>query len=434
MEVLLGLLVIAGISIIFHFDTQYKTGIILGIISAVLLAFVMIILRQFVQRMNSETMLTYQLSGGLLALTALMPLYMQQFPTNYIFPTLNDWGWLLVLSWVCSVWAFQLSTNALKNLTAFTVNLTYNLEPVYGIVLAFVVFKENKFLSKWFFVGFALIAASLIIHLIILLKEERQIRIKMLTEEYHKRIVEYYNATENAYKDSWDLNNSLSIHYGYWDKKVRSFPQSLLRMNEVMAEAVMIKSTDKVLDAGCGVGGSSIFMASQIGCKVTGITLSERQMEQALSNAKKKSISGLVDFKVMNYCNTSFADESFDVVWGCESICYAEDKNKFIKESFRLLKPGGKLVVADGFVTVFQNNDLPVIRQWLDGWQVNYLETPARFKDFMLQAGFDDIAYRDISEYTAPFIPAFVAFLLFGKFICDVEKTNLFKPGHRLCK
>lgn len=173
-EVLLGLLVMTGISIIFHFDTQYKTGIILGIISAVLLAFVMIILRQFVQRMNSETMLVYQLSGGLLALSVCMPFYMQQFPAKYILPTWSDWGWLLILSWVCSVWAFQLSTNALKRLTAFTVNLSYNLEPVYGIALAFIVFKENEFLSKWFFVGFALIAASLIIHLILLLKEERK--------------------------------------------------------------------------------------------------------------------------------------------------------------------------------------------------------------------------------------------------------------------
>jgi drug/metabolite transporter (DMT)-like permease len=176
MEVVLGLLVIAGISIIFHFDTRYKTGIILGIISALLLAFVMIILRQFVQRMNSETMLTWQLSGGLVALTAFMPLYQQQFPTDYIFPTWSDWGWLLILSWLCSVWAFQLSTNALKRLTAFTVNLNYNLEPVYGIALAFIVYKENKFLSKWFFVGFALIGASLLIHIILLLQEERNLK------------------------------------------------------------------------------------------------------------------------------------------------------------------------------------------------------------------------------------------------------------------
>src|SRR6185295_17202213 len=102
-------------------------------------------------------------------------LYMQQFPTDYIIPTWSDWGWLLMLSWLCSVCAFQLSTNALKRLTAFTVNLSYNLEPVYGIALAFIVFKENRFLSKWFFVGFGLIAASLIIHFILLLKEERKL-------------------------------------------------------------------------------------------------------------------------------------------------------------------------------------------------------------------------------------------------------------------
>ena len=174
-EVLLGLLVIAGIYIIFHFDAQYKTGIILGVISAILLAFVMIVIRQFVQRINPETLLTYQLSGGFIALSALMPVYMHQFPADYIFPTLRDWGWLLVLSWFCSVWAFQLSFSALKRLTAFTVNLTYNLEPLYGILLAFAVYKENQFLSKWFFAGFALIAASLVIHVILLLREEQKI-------------------------------------------------------------------------------------------------------------------------------------------------------------------------------------------------------------------------------------------------------------------
>lgn len=174
-EVFLGLMVIAGIYIIFHFDVQYKTGIILGIISAVLIAFVMITLRQFVQRINPETLLTYQLSGGLIALSLFMPLYIKQFPPEYMIPTWEDFGWLLILSWFCSVWAFQLSVNALKKLTAFTVNLTYNLEPIYGIIMAFIFFNENQNLSKWFFTGFALIAASLIIHVLLLMRAEKKL-------------------------------------------------------------------------------------------------------------------------------------------------------------------------------------------------------------------------------------------------------------------
>ena len=80
-----------------------------------------------------------------------------------------------MLSWLCSVIAFQLSSNALKKLSAFTVNLTYNLEPVYGIILAFMVYRENQFLSKWFFVGFGIIAVVLIIHIILLAKVEKKI-------------------------------------------------------------------------------------------------------------------------------------------------------------------------------------------------------------------------------------------------------------------
>ena len=219
--------------------------------------------------------------------------------------------------------------------------------------------------------------------------------------EYHQKIVQYYLESENAYKDSWDLKNSLAIHYGYWDEKVKSFSQSLIRMSEVMMETAKIESADKVLDAGCGVGGSSIFLASTVGCRVTGITLSDRQVNQAKDNAKAKQVEQLVDFRVMNYSKTDFPDQSFDVVWGCESICYADDKEKFIREAFRLLKPGGRLVVADGFVTKFENNDHPYNRKWLDGWQVNYLETPERFSAFMKSAGFENIKYRDITKETS---------------------------------
>jgi len=223
----------------------------------------------------------------------------------------------------------------------------------------------------------------------------------MLPTEYHQRIVDYYAATENAYKDSWDLNNSLAIHYGYRDKGVRTFADSLQRMNAVMAESAGIREGETVLDAGCGVGGSSIFLAQHYGATVKGITLSPRQVQHAEINAEKKEVTGQVKFQLMDYCATDFPDHSFDVVWGCESICYAANKEQFIKEAYRLLRPGGRLVVADGLVTKYEHNRNPVIRQWLDGWQVNYLETADRFQGYMQQTGFSDIQFRDISREVA---------------------------------
>ena len=157
----------------------------------------------------------------------------------------------------------------------------------------------------------------------------------MQSADYHKKIIEYYKDTENAYKDSWDLNNSLAIHYGYWDEKVKSFPESLLRMNEVMIETAGIKPTDKVLDAGCGVGGSSIFMASVLGCNVTGITLSKRQVQQANENAAKKNVAELVNFKAINYSATDFPDASFDVA--LELLCLILNEAILIRLKFFLM-------------------------------------------------------------------------------------------------
>lgn len=174
-ELFLGLVTLSGIYIIFHFDTRYKTGIIIGLVSAVLASLFPIYNREFLKRINVETMLTWQQTGGFLVLSVLMPFYLQKFPAGSFIPGWENIGWLLVLAWFCSVIAFQLSANALKRLSAFTVNLTYNLEPVYGILLAFAVYNENKYLGKGFYIGFAVIAAALIAHLIILIRVERKL-------------------------------------------------------------------------------------------------------------------------------------------------------------------------------------------------------------------------------------------------------------------
>ena len=156
-ELLLGLMAIGGIYIIFHFDPEYKVGIILGIISALLGCLFPIFNRIFLRKHSAETVTVYELTGGLLSLSVILPFYLQLFPADHVIPTRDDFLWLLVLSWFCTVLAFQLSMNALKKISAFTVNLSYNLEPVYGILLAFAIYQENKELDSSFYAGLAII-------------------------------------------------------------------------------------------------------------------------------------------------------------------------------------------------------------------------------------------------------------------------------------
>lgn len=165
-EVGLGLIAILGIYVIFDFHPQYKLGIIFGILSAVGSALFPIFNKQLLQTYSPKLLTLYEMGGGLLALTLLIPFYLVQFPAAYYWPTFTDWFWLLVLAWLCTVLSFDLQLNALKKISAFTANLTYNLEPVYGIILAFVFFKENEQLHPQFYAGVLCILLAVVLQMI----------------------------------------------------------------------------------------------------------------------------------------------------------------------------------------------------------------------------------------------------------------------------
>jgi len=160
-ELLLGLMVIAGIFLIFQVDPSYKTGIIIGLVSSLLGSLFPVLNKRILQRVPTGTVTLYELTGGFLFLSILLPFYLMLAPASKLLPDWKDWIGLLVLSLACTVLAFSLSMNALKRLSAFTVNLSYNLEPVYGILLAFVLFREDRYMHGGFYTGFALIILSI---------------------------------------------------------------------------------------------------------------------------------------------------------------------------------------------------------------------------------------------------------------------------------
>jgi drug/metabolite transporter (DMT)-like permease len=165
-EVLLGLLAIAGIYLIFNFYPEYKTGIIFGIISAMLASIFPIFNKNLLKEFSPKIVTLFEMTGGFIALSILIPFYLHFFPAHNYFPAFSDWMWLLVLALICTVLSFILQLNALRFISPFTANLTYNLEPVYSIILAFIIFKENKFLGPGFYFGISLILLAISLQMI----------------------------------------------------------------------------------------------------------------------------------------------------------------------------------------------------------------------------------------------------------------------------
>ena len=155
----------AGVAIIFDFHPHLQTGVVLGILSALGSALFPIYNKQLIDRHDPETLTFYEMTGGFLCLSTLMPFYLHWNRDYYFWPTGADWLYLLVLVLACTVLCFHLQLRALRHISAFTVNLSYNLEPVYSIILAFLFFRENENLHPYFYLGVSLILLSVVLQM-----------------------------------------------------------------------------------------------------------------------------------------------------------------------------------------------------------------------------------------------------------------------------
>jgi len=162
-EILFSLITVMGVLCIFSLDARYRHGIAIGVVSSAVCALYAICNKKASVGVRSRTVLMYQMSGGLVMVSAIIPVYLLFFPSQQpvvVVPDGTNLWFMLCHALFCTVGMYLLQIQALKRLSAFTVNLTYNLEPCYTIILAFLIFGEGREINFSFYIGIGLILLS----------------------------------------------------------------------------------------------------------------------------------------------------------------------------------------------------------------------------------------------------------------------------------
>lgn len=217
----------------------------------------------------------------------------------------------------------------------------------------------------------------------------------------HPDVQTYYERTRFDYRVMWNRRRrDVAVHFGYYDEHADRHADTLDNMNRVLADLAGIQPGERVLDAGCGLGNACFWLAAQRGARVTGLNIVESQIMDC-QNFKSKNGLANVDFVLADFCHIPFEQGTFDVVWACESVCHAVQKQAFYREAYRVLKPGGRLVLAEYMRT---GRPLPadsehLLAAWLRPWAIPDIDTAEEHRSNALAAGFSSAEIRDVTPH-----------------------------------
>jgi tocopherol O-methyltransferase len=251
-------------------------------------------------------------------------------------------------------------------------------------------------------------------------------------------VINYYKRFWSKSELWWETDETLGIHLGYHDKGIHSLKDSVLNMNDVAWQLLNLKNDmiGQILDAGCGVGGTSIYLAKKYPQMFfTGITIVSSHVEMAERLAKKFNVTSNTQFFEQNYCHTSFPNHTFDGIIALESVIYAQDHEELITEFSRVLKSGGHIAILDGFRT---DKPIPtsmkkIYQIWLDRRALIDVDSVNTFTLCMKKKGFQNITVADISSHV------FSSYLLgivvdTALFIPTLIKSFFHKRNHKSAK
>lgn len=259
------------------------------------------------------------------------------------------------------------------------------------------------------------------------------------TRELKKGIADLYDESSGVWEDIWGDH----MHHGFYDPDENvsaSKPDHRAAQIRMIKEALRFagvpedqeKGPKNVVDVGCGIGGSSRYIARTYGAKCQGITLSSFQAERANALAAAEGLADKASFQVADALEQPFPDGQFDLVWSMESGEHMPDKRKFVTELARVAAPGATIIIV-----TWCHRDLGPSEKSLQAWEKEHLKkicnayylpewcSTADYVQLLQGLSLEDIKAADWSQYVAPFWPAVIRSALSWKGLTSLLRSGL---------
>ena len=233
-----------------------------------------------------------------------------------------------------------------------------------------------------------------------------------MSNNLERDIREFYDASSGLWESIWGEH----MHHGYYGKngnyrlERRQAQIELIEELLLWADCTQENPPQNIIDVGCGIGGSTLHLAQKFNARATGITLSPVQASRAKERSAEAGCDDRVSFAVANALDMPFEDNSFDLVWSLESGEHMPDKTKFLQECYRVLKPGGKMIMVtwchretDSVAGDLTPDEIAHLKEIYRVYCLPYVISLSEYRAIATECGFKNLRSDDWSMAVAPF-------------------------------